>query len=239
VSNPHDPFIALREAHEGARALLRDRREVEARESLGRAIEAVEVAVPRDASLVWPLMLYADLTHRLGDLAGAHKDLERALAIASESNPPPSLFHAEALCRFGVVEWTNNCLESAALRHRAGVEEGEMAGAGEEWLRYRLGELASLLVDAKEQPLVALRLARRALDLMPETRPAESGSVLAARFTLGRAQLAAGESAEAEQTFRELLEIRLRRHPGCVDDKVVAELTEWIAAARKERGVGP
>jgi hypothetical protein len=186
-------------------------------------------------------MLYADLVHRAGEADSAHRDLERALAIATKAKPSPSLMRADTLCLFGVVEWSNNCPESAALRHKAGVEEGERAGASEEWLRYRCGELASLLLYTRQEPHEALRHATRALDISLRAEPSESTSVFHARLTVGRAKLAVGANEEAELMFRELLEIRLIGHPPAegVQDKVVTELRQWIAEARKNLGKDP
>jgi hypothetical protein len=226
---------ALHRAYASAWAARQQGRIREALDILLPVLDGLESGDPH-AALTKPMLLSADLFHRLEDLGEAHRRLDRALVVARNLWPSPSLHLAEAFCLAAVVEWNERCVQSAVTKYETGITEGERAAANQRWLGYHVRGLAELLLDTQHRPDMALAQATRAVALTEGAECSESMSVLLARFALGRAQLAVGMKLEAEQTFEALLEKRWRGRPEAEagNDKLAVELKGWIAKARGE-----
>jgi hypothetical protein len=225
---------ALHDVYSAAKASFDKGHAREALDMLLPAIADFELAEGPHRAMIKPLVLSADLLHRLGGGEEAHGRLDRALAIARSLDTSPSLRLAETFCMVAVVEWNNKCVQGAVTNYEAGIAEGERVGAGEQWLGYHFTGLAELLVDTEYQLDTALAWATKAVEVTERAEGADSRSAFFARIALGRAQLAMGLNLEAEKTFEGLLEKRSRSHPESATgkDKLSTELRAWIAKAK-------
>jgi hypothetical protein len=225
---------ALTAAYLAAKATVQKGQVREARDILVPAIEAFAASEGQQPNLIEPLVLSADLVHRLEGADPAHVYLERALTIARTSAGSPPLRLAETFCLVAVVEWKNKCRSRAASAYETGIEEGRQAGASDKWLAFQLTGLAELLLDTEPTKKDALLHATRAVELLTSVGELESRQMLFARFALGRGQAALGMNPAAQHTFESLIEIRLRARGDSAsgDDKFIAELQTWLAKVK-------
>jgi hypothetical protein len=206
----------------------------EARRMLFLGIESFSSLHGDDPSLIKPLVLAARIVHRSTEtVEEAHRLADRAVLIASQYEQPPRRL-AETLCLVALLEWDNGCIDRAIDAHGKGIEEGRRAGVDEKWLAYQLTGITEMLLDAGREPTEVLSYAVQATELATRAHGSESKAAFFARYALGRAQIVAGMTMEGESTLVRLLEQRLRDRASSVgrQDKMAAELKEWIARAK-------
>jgi hypothetical protein len=227
----------LQTAYSAALTAVKAEKFREAIDLLTPAIDLFVASEGERPALVKPLILLAKAIHRIESAEAAHVLLDQACAIAGVSTAMHKTFLADALCLVALVEWQNGCLQSAENTYERGIQEAERVGADSEWLAYYLSEVTDFLIDSGQSPRKALDYSTRAAALNAEKHGADSRASLFARFSLGRAQLAAGMHAEACTTFEDVLDAWLLRGPGAQrrtsgEDKFAAEVRDWIVRAR-------